>query len=97
MGIGVPLGSSADTKPFRTKGYVELRGPNWEKGVKLSTLFDTYDGDVIGSDTEPALQVQMDLERAQTTESDIEILVGFLSHSSKSRIDLSISERVLGP
>jgi hypothetical protein len=41
----------------------------------MSTKYDDYDGDMYGSDTAPALEVQMDLEKAQTTETDIEVLV----------------------
>jgi hypothetical protein len=41
----------------------------------MSTEFDPYDADVYGSETLPALQVEMDLEKAQTTETDIKVLV----------------------
>ncbi|KAH6910676.1 hypothetical protein BKA70DRAFT_1424332 [Coprinopsis sp. MPI-PUGE-AT-0042] len=60
-----------------TKGYIHIKGVTWEKAVPLSTNFDPYDADVYGSDTAPALQVQMDLEKGQTTETDIEVLNGF--------------------
>ncbi|KAJ3511450.1 hypothetical protein NMY22_g15643 [Coprinellus aureogranulatus] len=57
-----------------TKGTIQIKAPSAEKGVTLSTLFDEYDADVIASDDQPALQVQIDLERAQREDSDIEIL-----------------------
>ncbi|KAH6910675.1 hypothetical protein BKA70DRAFT_1146860 [Coprinopsis sp. MPI-PUGE-AT-0042] len=59
-----------------TKGYIHIKGVTWDKAVPLSTKFDPYDGDLYGSDTSPALEVQMDLEKAQTTETDIEVLNG---------------------
>ncbi|KAJ3541746.1 hypothetical protein NMY22_g3769 [Coprinellus aureogranulatus] len=64
-----------------TKGTIQIKAPSAEKGVTLSTLFDEYDADVIASDNQPALQVQIDLERAQSEDSDIEILVR-TGHSS---------------
>ena len=48
-----------------------------QKLITLTTEFDSYDGRIIShvASIEPALQVQLDLEKAQTTEVDIEILV----------------------
>ncbi|KAF6750961.1 hypothetical protein DFP72DRAFT_908930 [Ephemerocybe angulata] len=62
-----------------TKGYIQIKAPTWEKGVNLTTLFDYYDGGILGSEADPTLEVQMDLDKAQSTDSDIEILNGFWS------------------
>ncbi|KAJ3541745.1 hypothetical protein NMY22_g3768 [Coprinellus aureogranulatus] len=64
----------------RTKGTIEIKKPgSTEKGAVVSTFFDDYDGDIIASDgvAPPALQVQIDLEKAEKEDSDIEVLNGF--------------------
>ncbi|KAJ3511449.1 hypothetical protein NMY22_g15644 [Coprinellus aureogranulatus] len=64
----------------RTKGTIEIKKPgSTEKGAIVSTFFDEYDGDIIASDgvAPPALQVQIDLEKAAKEDSDIEVLNGF--------------------
>ncbi|TEB26276.1 hypothetical protein FA13DRAFT_1795887 [Coprinellus micaceus] len=86
-----------------TKGYIQIKGANWEKGVNLSTLFDDYDGDVIASDAATPLKVQLDLERAQTTDSNVEILNGFwtdlypyLGVSARSDYDVNPTSPYIG-
>ena len=48
-----------------------------QKTLTVSTAFSLDDGSVLPSEIakDPALRVQLDLEKAQTTEVDIEILV----------------------
>ncbi|KAF6743903.1 hypothetical protein DFP72DRAFT_107011 [Ephemerocybe angulata] len=60
-----------------TRGYIQVKGAKWDKVYNLSTSFDPYDGEVEASLTDPALLVQIDLKKAQTSESDIEVLNGF--------------------
>ncbi|KAJ3528714.1 hypothetical protein NMY22_g9297 [Coprinellus aureogranulatus] len=60
-----------------TKGYIQINGPNMEKALNLSTQFSSFEGYVVASDTAPPLLVQLDLEKAQETESDIEVLNGY--------------------
>ena len=68
-----------------------MKAPVTNKTFTLTTEFDSWDGRIMVSETtnEPALQVQMDLERGQTTEVDIEILVS--SAVSRRPVHLSIA------
>ncbi|KAH6910659.1 hypothetical protein BKA70DRAFT_1560563 [Coprinopsis sp. MPI-PUGE-AT-0042] len=60
-----------------TKGHIQVRGQAWPKGLNLSTEFATWEADLYASQTATPLEVQIDLEKAQTTETDIHILNGF--------------------
>lgn len=73
---------STHLREFRTKGYIHIKAQTWERGVNLSTLYDSFDGDILASETDTPLQVRLNLEKAQTVDSDIEILVsGSLQYS----------------
>ncbi|TEB26280.1 hypothetical protein FA13DRAFT_1817072 [Coprinellus micaceus] len=79
-----------------TKGTIQIKGPSWDEGVTLSTFFDDYDADILASNALTPLQVQIDLERAQEVDSDIEILNGFWTDlyryfgvSARSRNDVA--------
>ncbi|KAF6750967.1 hypothetical protein DFP72DRAFT_1048072 [Ephemerocybe angulata] len=60
-----------------TKGYIQVKGESWERGMNLSTLFDLDVGDILASESATPLRVQIDLNQAQKVDSDIEILNGF--------------------
>ncbi|KAH6910674.1 hypothetical protein BKA70DRAFT_90818 [Coprinopsis sp. MPI-PUGE-AT-0042] len=77
IAIFIAIGLAIPSYAALTKGHILVKGLNWAKGVKLSTEFDQYDADIFASDSFPTLQVQMDLEKAQTTETNIEVLNGF--------------------
>lgn len=61
----------------RTKGTLQMKLLTSQKMVTLTTEFDDYDGRILASEktSEPVLQVQMDIEKAQETEVDVEITV----------------------
>lgn len=59
----------------RTKGHIQVKAPNWDKPLTVSTLFDSFEAEAHASETEPPLLVQLDLDKAQRVESDIEVLV----------------------
>ncbi|KAH6910685.1 hypothetical protein BKA70DRAFT_1463855 [Coprinopsis sp. MPI-PUGE-AT-0042] len=64
------------SKAALTKGFIEVKASGWEKAVRLSTRFDESDCSILASNSAAPLQVQLDLEKARTTETDIEILNG---------------------
>ena len=57
--------------------------------MPLSTNFRTYEARIVGTEAAPRLKVQMDLEKAQQTESNIHVLVSIdLSPHMSSSLDL---------
>ncbi|KAH6910667.1 hypothetical protein BKA70DRAFT_90687 [Coprinopsis sp. MPI-PUGE-AT-0042] len=62
-----------------TKGTLQMKTLTSQKTLTLTTEFDSFDGRIFvpEASSEPKLQVQLDIEKAQTTEVDIEILNGF--------------------
>jgi hypothetical protein len=65
-----------------------MKLPVAQKTITLTTEFDNYDGrmHVTENTSEPALQVQMDLEKAEETEVDVEITVIEKDVTLKSRL-----------
>jgi hypothetical protein len=65
-----------------------MKLPVAQKMITLTTEFDDFDGRMRATEnsSEPVLQVQMDLEKAQETEVDVEITVIANSSPLKSRL-----------
>lgn len=77
-GLSINPGNSTEERYTpRTQGTLYLKDMASQKTVMITTEFSRDDGRFSPSEpsSRPALQVQLDLEAAQTTEVDIEILV----------------------